>query len=337
MNESIKFTAATDILAYIPHTLGETPKESFVMLTTQKNKLGATLRMDAPAFADPVAYAQTLVSYLTADEAATGSILVIYTDENTAADQRPYSKHVEALRTELETAGMPLRDAWMVTSEVWTNYLCTDRSCCPEESLDSITTSAGNAAMIYRGSQIAGFTEPAPFTGDTVARETIAGYRPDGWPEGLEASRAQWAQVLENPGSLTARTAQELAGAFQHPTTRDYMMTDVITNAPDQFTSVILGVFLTRPDWARVDTAQEVAFELMKSTPEGQRAPMLCLIGWLEWLKGKSSFAARYFKLALEDTTEYRLAELLAELVNRGLIADCARHPEKSYTRPQSR
>ncbi|SDP84343.1 hypothetical protein SAMN04487914_1578 [Arthrobacter sp. ok909] len=75
-------------------------------------------------------------------------------------------------------------------------------------------------------------------------------------------------------------------------------MTDVITSAPDQFTSVMLGVFPGRPGWARVDTAQEVAFELMKATPEGQRAPMLCLIGWLEWLKGKSSFAARIFKLA---------------------------------------
>jgi len=121
MNDPIKFTTAADILAYIPHALGEQPKESFVVLTTQTNKLGATLRVDAPFDADPVAYAQTLVSYLCSDEAATGSILVIYTDENTSADQRPYSAHVRALRTELESAGMPLRDAWMVTSEAWTN------------------------------------------------------------------------------------------------------------------------------------------------------------------------------------------------------------------------
>ena len=295
MNDFIKFTAAADILAFIPHTLGESPKESFVALTMQGNRLGATLRMDAPFDADPVGYAQTLVSYLTADEAATGSILVIYTDDNSSGNPRPYSDHVAALRTELDTAGMPLRDAWMVTSEVWMNYLCTNPGCCTEAPLDAITTSTGNAALIYAGSNITGFTEPAPFTGDTGTRETIAAYRSDGWPEALENSRSQWAQVLENPAALTARTAQELAGAFQHPTTRDYLMTDVITSAPDQFTSVMLGVFPTRPDWARVDTAQEVAFELMKATPEGQRAPMLCLIGWLEWLKGKATFAARYF------------------------------------------
>jgi hypothetical protein len=80
--------------------------------------------------------------------------------------------------------------------------------------------------------------------------------------------------------------------------------------------------------------AQELAFELMKTTPEGQRAPMLSLIGWLEWLKGKSSFAARYFKLAMEDVTGFRLAFLLAELVNRGLVADVARNKATAYTPP---
>jgi hypothetical protein len=121
MNDFIKFTEPADILAFIPHTLGEAPKESFVAETMQGNQPGATLRVDAPFGLEPVVFAQTLVSYLTADVAATGTILVIYTDENTSLDQRPYSDHVQALRTELETAGMPLKDAWLVTSELWRN------------------------------------------------------------------------------------------------------------------------------------------------------------------------------------------------------------------------
>ncbi len=333
MNDRIKFTGPADILAFIPHTLGETPTESFVAITVQGNKLGATLRVDAPFGQDPAGYAQTIVSYLTADEAATGSLLAIYTDETTNDGGSPYAGHVEALRSELETAEMPLQDAWLVTSELWRNYHCTDSTCCPAQSLDTITTSNGNAALIYRGSAVTGFTAPAPFAGDDTAREAIAAHKPDGWPEDLEASRAVWAEVLDDPKSLTTHTAHQLAGALQHPTIRDYMMSDIVPHAPEQFTSVMLGVFLSRPDWARVDTAQEVAFELMKATPEGQRAPMLCLIGWLEWLKGRSSFAARYFKLALEDVAGYRLAELLGELVNRGLIADCTRDPKKAYDR----
>ena len=46
MNDFIKFTGPADIPAFIPHTLGETPKDSFVALTVQGNKLGATLRVD---------------------------------------------------------------------------------------------------------------------------------------------------------------------------------------------------------------------------------------------------------------------------------------------------
>ena len=294
----------------------------------QRNQLGATLRMDTPCGTDPLAYARTPVSCITPDEAATGSILAICTDENRSNIPRSDSEHVAAPRTERAIAGMPLWDAWMATSEVWMNYLCTNPLCCSEQPLDSITTSTANAALIDAGSNVSGFTEPVPFTGDAGTREAIAAYRPDGWPEGLESSRDEWARVLGNPATLTARTAQELAGAFQHPITRDCLMTEVITSAPDLFTAVMLGVFPARPDWARVDIAQEVAFELMKVTPEGQRAPMLCLIGWLEWLKGKSSFAARYFKLALDDDTDYRLAGLLAELVNRGLVTDCALNPE---------
>jgi hypothetical protein len=164
MNDFIKFTGPADILAFIPHTLGQTPTESFVALTMQGNKIGATLRVDAPFGQDPVGYAQTIVSYLTADEAATGSLLVIYTDESTIDGSSPYAGHMQALRTELKTAGMPLQDAWLVTSELWRNYLCEDASCCPVQPLDAISTSNGNAALIYRGSAVTGFIAPAPFT-----------------------------------------------------------------------------------------------------------------------------------------------------------------------------
>ncbi|MFK4637189.1 DUF4192 domain-containing protein [Paenarthrobacter histidinolovorans] len=337
MNDPINISTPADILAYVPHMLGETPKESFVVITMQGNALGATLRIDAPFCFEPKAFAQTVVSYATADEAATGTLLVIYTDEDTTTETRPFAEHVQALRTELRTARMPLQDAWMVTSEMWTNYLCTDNACCPERSLEEITDSTGNAAMIYRGSNVTGFTNPVPFTGEDANRETIAAHKPDGWPGDTDERRAQWAELLQNPKALTKESALELAGALQHPSTRDHLMADIITNAPEQFTSVLLGVFLGRPDWSRVDTAQELAFELMKVTPEGQRAPMLCMIGWLEWLKGKSSFAARYFKLALEDVKGFRLAELLAELVEHGLLADCVRDPKKAYTRPIGR
>lgn len=52
---------------------------------------------------------------------------------------------------------------------------------------------------------------------------------------------------------------------------------------------------------------------------------MLCLIGWLEWLKGKSSFAAQYFKLALEDVAQCVSGR---ELVT-GLLPGLREHPSE--------
>ena len=48
MIEKINLTGPADLLATIPHLLGITPSESFVVLTAQAGALGATLRVDAP-------------------------------------------------------------------------------------------------------------------------------------------------------------------------------------------------------------------------------------------------------------------------------------------------
>ena len=334
MTDHIRFTGPADILAYVPHSLGHQPTESFVVLTVNGQRLGATLRMDAPAEARTLDYAQRLVTYLTADETATATLLVIYSNETAPGGGAPYRDHVDALSNELTLAGMPLKDAWIVTSSQWRNYLCTDPVCCPPQTLESIRDSNGNAAMIYTGSTVTGIPEPAPFSGDPALAEAIAAATPQGWPEDLNGALTLWDRALNDPAALTPDTARELAGAFQHPTVRDYLFADTVTTAPEHFTAVILGVVTARPDWARVDRAQELAFELMKSTPEGRRAPLLCLIGWLDWLKGKASFAARYFKLATDDVPGFRLAVLLAELVNRGLLADVARNKATAYTPP---
>ncbi|MFP5316486.1 MAG: DUF4192 family protein, partial [Actinomycetes bacterium] len=58
----------------------------------------------------------------------------------------------------------------------------------------------------------------------------------------------------------------------------------------------------------------------MDVAPEGYRAPLLTLIGWLAYLKGQSPVAGDHFKLALADTPGYRLAELTDQLVSRGTI-----------------
>jgi hypothetical protein len=93
MNEKINLTGPADLLATIPHLLGITPSESFVVLTAHAGALGATLRVDAPEHVEPGNYAQTLTSHAANDDKATASYVVVYTDEN--QDSYPYATEKE--------------------------------------------------------------------------------------------------------------------------------------------------------------------------------------------------------------------------------------------------
>lgn len=339
MNDAIRISSPADILGFIPHTLGFAPRESFVFLTLQGNTLGATLRVDAPLFGDPVGFARSMVDYLAVDAQATSVLLAIYTDDApAAAAQRPFHDHVEAVIQELETAGTPLKDAWLVTSEHWQNLLCdSDAGCCPPEPLESITDGHLNAELIFRGSSYQkepGTTYP-PFTGPADTAEQIREALPGVFAGELHTGRTLWADALTRDGWTDPATAVELLACFQRPDLRDVMFCNVIDQEqPDAEGSgdLLIGQGIT-PDWNRVDRAQEKARLLIDAAPEGYRAPLLTLIGWLAYLKGQSSVAAHHFTLAIADTPGYRLAELMEQLVNRGTIAPVAQDAATAYKR----
>jgi hypothetical protein len=79
MNDAIRISSPADILGFIPHSLGFVPRESFVFLTMRGKTLGATLRVDAPTFAEPAGFARSMVDYLALDTQATAVLLAIYT------------------------------------------------------------------------------------------------------------------------------------------------------------------------------------------------------------------------------------------------------------------
>lgn len=297
MNEAIRISRPADILGFIPHALGFAPKESFVFPTLHGNTLGATLRIDAPLFGDPVGFARSMVDYLAVDTQATTVLLAIYTDDApAAAAQRPFHDHVEAVIQELETAGTPLKDAWLVTPEHWQNLLCdSDAGCCQPEPLESITDGQLNAELVFRGSscQKEPGTTYAPFTGPADTADRIREALPGGFAAELHTGRALRADALTRDGRTAPETAVELLACFQRPDLLDVTFCNVIDpERPDAEDSgdLLIGQGIT-PDWDRVDRAQQLAQALMETAPEGFRAPLLTLIGWLSYLKGQSSVA----------------------------------------------
>ncbi|WP_104062314.1 DUF4192 family protein [Arthrobacter sp. 4R501] len=322
MTEKLNLTGPADLLATVPHLLGVKPAESFVVLTARAGSLGATLRMDAPEHAEPMNYAQTLTSHAANDEQATASYVIVYTDED--LDGYPYAAHVAALVNELAAARMPVRNVLLVTSGYWAEF-GTDE----QHTLAQITDSQANATLTYFGSAIDVDVYNPALLGTWTQRVEA----PEGTEEDIEDACAAWAAVLEATANPDQQKARAIAAAFQHKMVRDFLFRETITTHNGNFADVMLGKFTGRPDWDRVDRAETLAFELMKVVPAGQRAPMLTLMGWLEWLKGHGSQADRYLKHAAADVPGFRLAVLLRELISRGALAEVARDNETAYKR----
>lgn len=326
MTEKLTITGSADLLATVPHLLGGHPKESFVVLTARTGSLGATLRVDAPAEAEPLDYAQMMAAYAANDEQATASYVIVYTDETgTDGQHYPYAAHVAALTNELAAAGMPVRDVWLVTGTYWAEFGADER-----HPLDAIRDSNANATLTYFGSA----TDIDVYNPELLGNWAPRVEAPEGTDEDLRSACESWAAALDSTDMPDPETARRLAAAFQHKFIRDFLFRDTITAHNGSFGDVLTGKFTGSPDWARVDRAEAIAFELMKAVPAGQRAPMLALMGWLEWLKGHGTQADRYLKLATEDVPAFRLAVLMRELINRGYIPDVARKVETSYKRP---
>ncbi|BCW12989.1 MULTISPECIES: DUF4192 domain-containing protein [Paenarthrobacter] len=338
MNE-LRITSPADILSFIPHTLGFAPKESFVFITMRTNMLGATLRVDAPQETNTAVFARAMADYLTLDGQANGAVLAVYTDQPaTNGAPRPFNDHVEAIVETLDAAGIPLKDAWLVTSRHWKNLLCDDLRCCPIQSLEAITDGQLNAEMIYRGSSYKdtpGTTYP-PFNGPADTSRKIDNALQMVQSNEPSNSIGLWAEAIACSGRISAETAVQLLACFQYPALRDTLMCTVIE--PDRTTADGSGYLLLgegiRPDWARVDGATDAARELISAAPGTYRAPLLTMIGWLYYLKGQSSVAAEHFTAALEDMPGYRLAELMEELISGGKIAPVAADETTGYKKP---
>jgi hypothetical protein len=350
MNNKIKAVSAADLLSYVPHTLGFQPKDSIVLVTLTGALLGATLRMDAPAPGSDVrSFAQTLTSFVCKDETADATMFIVYSDDTTPSDARPHAALIDALREELETAGMPVRDGWIVTTNGWARYECEPGcgipGCTGWQDTALIENSVVSAEMIYRGSN-PGTTEHAPapeFSSSTSNADTIdlltGRYTVtdpvDFTAEAMLTARHAFDAAIGNGGAPDEDEALELVAAFQIKPVRDRLIADIIETNDDEtvFGKVLIGLADAAPDWGRVDTAERLLVHLLRFTPGAYRAPLLTGLGWINWYKGKGTPAGLYTDKALEADPGYRLAELLRKFYNMGILPRPALNKETAYKR----
>lgn len=218
--ERLTVRGPEDILGFIPHTLGYWPESSLVAMTLHGTRLGATLRLDLPGpavRADPRAFARAVRRYLESDQDADGSLLVLFAGDP-AAVPSGYQPLLSQVRSVLDQAGMPVRDAWCVGDEYWRDAFCTDPSCCPfpGRPVQQIRDSTLNTEMVYRGSSVGPAPRPgrapAPAPAVPALHRAAVLEAEAAWAEelaGRTADRAQFTAVLDCWESLLGMPGSE--------------------------------------------------------------------------------------------------------------------------------
>jgi Domain of unknown function (DUF4192) len=103
------------------------------------------------------------------------------------------------------------------------------------------------------------------------------------------------------------------------------------TAATPGYGDVLLGLEPPVPDWGRLSALDRVLAGLGDCGGGEARAASLTARGWIEWCRGRGSFADALFTAAAAEQPGYRLAELLAELVRRGTLCGWARRKDAAW------
>lgn len=143
--------------------------------------------------------------------------------------------------------------------------------------------------------------------------------------EGLGFMAPDCAQPSQPPGWPLLGEGYQLDGQQRS--------SGVLMVAAKSFGEVLMGggdgseEVLCGPNWPRLDAAEGLLLHILANLEGASRAPLLCILGWILWCRGRGSWAGVYFELAQDCSQGYPLAKLLDELLCTGYIAMWARDP----------
>ncbi|MDQ0864384.1 DUF4192 family protein [Arthrobacter globiformis] len=149
------------------------------------------------------------------------------------------------------------------------------------------------------------------------------------------------------PGKGQAPGTDSVPGAEQAPGTGlsgDRPDQGMATGRPDQvpasscgpdalpgYGEVLLGLSPAVPDWDTLRRLEGLMAGLSSCGGGEAQAAALTATGWIEWCRGRGSFAHASLTRALDASPGYRLAELLSEVVRRGTICGWAGRREAAW------
>jgi hypothetical protein len=147
--------------------------------------------------------------------------------------------------------------------------------------------------------------------------------------DGREASSAPGAAQPSGTGKSASQYEQVAATGCAG----DVAAPDGGPDALPGYGEVLLGLSPPVPDWDTLKRLECLMQELSSSGGGEAQAAAFTALGWIEWCRGRGSFAHASLTRALEATPGYRLAELLSEVVRRGTICGWAGRREAAWQR----
>ncbi len=97
------------------------------------------------------------------------------------------------------------------------------------------------------------------------------------------------------------------------------------------FCDVLIGQYRGQLQWGQVDAAHTLFSRLSAVAVGEPRAALLTMLGWIEWARGRGSRAHVYLGEAMAEIPGYSLAELLEEVVARGMLAEWSRDRDLAW------
>ncbi|SDM06923.1 DUF4192 family protein [Arthrobacter sp. ok362] len=147
----------------------------------------------------------------------------------------------------------------------------------------------------------------------------LSGTVSDRMPDRMSDPASRPRSVLGNPPPEAPAVGGPAAGAIPG------------AEAVAGYGEVLLGLAPSVPDWTLMVGLQRV-LERLGALGDGEStAAAVTARGWIEWCRGRGSYADALYQQALQEHPGYRLAELLAELGRRGTLCGWAARREAAW------
>lgn len=333
------------ILAYVPHALGFTPRNSAVFLLLDGNALEATLRVGLPRNGNNdvwVADVLSLLKRVTLTKIAT----VVYGMQGASSSTAPHSEMVSLLAEALSTNAIDMDQAWCVSDRIW-DYM--NESWSPLD-LDALKFHPVSVNMVTRGSAPADTAE-LTFTAEPWATaESVRAIAENITCEAHEYFEA-WKEVLDSSDPVTLLHEDDtlsatLLASMNLRLVRDFLpvlasfgtkrfdkaFAKIIetAEAPSYMADLLLGHSTENLSWEQIDRLEVVLHNLLGVALGTPKYAFKTLLAWIQWAKGRGSVAMALLEEVVAEN-EYSLAELLMELLSHGNMPSWATDPARAW------